>query len=427
MRVTLAYGRNGLPVEIPEESTVLIPKQNPGLADEAAAVRDALEEPIGSPPLRDIVSASDRVAIVFSDLTRPMPTARVLPHLLSELAHVPDKQILLINALGTHRGNTPGELDEILGPDVARRYPILQHDAWDKENLVEVGTSSFGHLILINRAYCEADIRIVTGLIEPHLFAGFSGGPKAVLPGIAGFDTIMQNHGYKMLAHPRATYGYNEGNPMWEEVREAARMARPHFVLNVSVNRKREITGVFAGEMEAAHAAGVQAVRESAMVPVGKLYDIVVTTNSGYPLDLNLYQGGKGMRAALPVLKRGGAMIYVAECKDGIPDHGEYEEIVHRAGSPEGILDLLRQPGFQAHDQWQAQVHAGVLLHAAEVHVYSDYLSDEQLTGMLCVPCRSVENTLETLMQRYGPDASVCVLPEGPQTIPYLTDGDGPS
>jgi len=423
MRVTLAYGRHGLPVEIPDEATVLIPKQNPGLVDEAAALRDALEQPIASPPLRDIVSAHDTVAIVFSDLTRPMPTARVLPSLLAQLSHVPNEHILLINALGTHRRNTSDELIEILGPEVAGRYPILQHDAWDEENLVHVGTSSFGHPILINRAYCEADIRILTGLIEPHLFAGFSGGPKAVLPGIAGFRTIMQNHGYKMLAHPRATYGYNEGNPMWEEVREAARMVKPDFILNVTVNRKREITGVFGGEMEAAHAAGVQAVRESAMVPVTAPYDIVITTNSGYPLDLNLYQGGKGMRAALPILKRGGAMIYVAECQDGIPDYGEYQKIVHRAGSAQGILDLLRQPGFQAHDQWQAQVHAGILLYASEVHVYSDYLSDEQITGMLCVPCRSVEATLNTLMRRYGPNARVCLLPEGPQTIPYLEDG----
>lgn len=427
MKVTLAYGRHGLPVEVPDNATVLIPKQNPGLADEAAALREALERPIDSPPLRELVSPRDTVAIVFSDLTRPMPTARVLPPLLAHLSHVPNEQILLINALGTHRCNTPSELAEILGEEVLARYPILQHDAWDDENLVRLGISSFGHPILINRAYCEADVRILTGLIEPHLFAGFSGGPKAVLPGIAGFSTIMHNHGYEMLAHPRATYGYNEGNPMWEEIREAARMARPHMILNVTVNRKREITGVFAGEMETAHAAGVQAVRESAMVPVPEPYDIVITTNSGYPLDLNLYQGGKGMRAALPILKRGGAMIYVAECQDGIPEHGEYREIVHRAGSAEGILDLLQQPGFQAHDQWQAQVHAGVLLHAAEVHVYSENLSDEEIIGMLCVPCRSVEVTLATLMKRYGPDARVCVLPEGPQTIPYLDNGDGVS
>jgi len=420
MKIPLAYGRHGLQVEIPDDATVLLPKQNPGLPSEAQALYRALEQPLSAPPLREMVSSQDTVAIVFSDLTRPMPTARVLPPLLEHLSHVPDDQILLINALGTHRCNTPNELAEILGEPVLSRYPILQHDAWDEENLVRLGTSSFGHPILVNRPYCEADVRILTGLIEPHLFAGFSGGPKAVLPGIAGFRTIMQNHGYEMLAHPKATYGYNEGNPMWEEIREAARMAKPHMILNVSVNRKREITGVFAGEMEAAHAAGVQAVRESAMVPVDQRYDIVITTNSGFPLDLNLYQGGKGMRAALPVLKRGGTLIYVAECQDGIPEHGEYREIVHQAGSAQGILDLLQQPGFQAHDQWQAQVHAGVLLHAAEVHVYSENLSDEEITGMLCVPCRSVEDTIAALKERYGPEARICVLPEGPQTIPYL-------
>jgi len=291
VRVKLAYGKEGLWVELPDENvTVVEPRFVPGLPDEREAIRKALRDPMGTPPLRELVRSTDTVAIAFSDITRPMPNDRVLPLLLEELSHVPRKNIVLINALGTHRRNTEEELVKMLGREIVEGYRIVQHDAQDKNGLVHLGESSFGHEIWINRIYMEASVRILTGLIEPHLFAGFSGGPKAVLPGLAGEVTILGNHGAEMVGHPKATWGITKGNPLWEEMWEVAQKTEPAFLLNVTVNKHRQITGVFAGDLDQAHQKGTKFARESAMVGVPAPFDIVVTTNSGYPLDLNLYQ-----------------------------------------------------------------------------------------------------------------------------------------
>jgi len=419
VRISLAYGQRGLQVDIPDKATVLRPKEAEGLLDERHALQQALRHPLGCPPLREMVRSQDRVVIVFSDITRPMPNDRVLPVLLKELAHVPDRNIYLLNALGTHRANNTLELETMLGADLVQRYTILQHDAWDERNLVELGRTSYGHRLFVNRHFMEADFKILTGFIEPHFFAGFSGGPKAILPGIAGIESIMDNHSYEMLNHPKATWGFTEGNPVWEEMSEAAKLAKPDFILNVTLNRKRHITGVFAGELQLAHQRGVAFARQIAMVPVDAPYDIVLTTNSGYPLDINLYQAVKGMSSAAQIVRPGGSIIIAAECRDGVPDYGEYRKIVHEAGSVEGILKMISQPGFRRHDQWEAQIQARVL-QRAQVYVYSDYLLDTEIEGMLLKPCHNIEATINQLQKRYGPQARLCVLPEGPQTIPYL-------
>ena len=418
MQVELAYGSEGLVVRVPDHADVVLPRQVSGLPDERSAIESALRHPIGCPPLRDLVGPDDHVAIVISDITRPMPNDRVLPVLLKELAHVPRDNVLLLNALGTHRPNTPRELEAMLGADILRNYAVHQHDAWDGGGLVDLGITAYGHRALVNRRYHEATFKILTGFIEPHFFAGFSGGPKAVLAGIGGFELIMGNHGYEMLSHPSATWGRTEGNPLWEEMREVAAMASPDFLLNVTLNRQRQITRVFAGDVWKAHRKGVEFARRSAMIPVDGPYDIVLTTNSGYPLDINLYQAVKGMSCAAQVVKPGGTIIVAAECRDGVPEYGEYRNLVHRAGSVEGILEMIGQPGFRHHDQWEAQLQARVQ-QIADVHVYSDCLTDEEIRGMLLRPCRDIEATLADLTRRAA-DARVCILPEGPQTIPYL-------
>ncbi len=399
-------------------TTVVEPRFVEGL-DEKAALRDALHHPIGTPPLRDLVTPEDQVAIVFSDLTRPMPSNRVLPILLEEIGHVPKENILLINALGTHRPNTREELTRILGQEVMEKYRIVQHDCWDYEKLVYLGETSHGHEAWVNKDYIEADFKILTGLIEPHFFASFSGGPKAILPGIAGEKTILGNHSAKMIAHPKATWGLTIGNPIWEEAKEVAERAGCTFLLNVSVNKRGEITGVFAGDLGQAHARGTTFVKALAMVPVPHPFDIVITTNSGYPLDLNLYQTVKGMSAAAQVVKPGGSIILAAECRDGIPDHGKYKELLHMASSPQKLLEIINTPGFSMQDQWEAQIQA-LIQTKADVYLKTSYLSDEEICQALLVPCHSLEEEVERLLERYGPQASICVLPEGPQTIPYL-------
>lgn len=423
MQVTLAYGRTGLRVQVPDDATILLPQETPGLADERQAIRAALSQPLGCLPLAESVRPDDRVVIVFSDITRPMPNDRVLPVLLEALQHVPRENILLLNGLGTHRPNTPEELREMLGADIAGNYAIAQHDAWDHANLVDLGLTRSGHRAWINRAFMQATFKILTGFIEPHIFAGFSGGPKAVLPAIAGLDSILANHGFEMLNHAKATWGVTEGNPVWEEMLEVAHKARPNLLLNVSLNRHRQITAVFAGELTQAHRQGVRYARERAMAPVREPYDIVITTNSGYPLDINLYQAVKGMSCAAQIVKPGGSVIIAAECRDGVPAHGEYRNLIHQGGSVQGILEMLGQPGFCRHDQWEAQLQAGIQS-KADVYVHSSFLSDEELRGMLFIPCHDIEQTLAELRRKYGPQARICVLPEGPQTIPYL-DSDG--
>lgn len=424
MRIKLAYGRDGLWVDLPDgaNTTLIEPLFVEGLEDEAASLTEALRQPIGAPPLHSLLKPADTVAIVFSDITRPMPNARVLPVLLAELARsgVPDGQVTLINGLASHRKQTQAELEGMLGPEILRRYRVLQHDAWDAANLVEVAPNHAGRVVRVNRAYLEASVRILTGFIEPHFFAGFSGGPKAVLPGIADLESIMDNHNAVMIGSDHATWAVTSGNPIWEEMFAIANATRPAFLLNVTLNKNKQITGVFAGDLRAAHAAGTEFVRRKAMQPVNEPFDVVITSNSGYPLDLNLYQAVKGMSAAAQIVREGGDIIIAAECWDGIPTHGEYARLLREAPSLEDLHRRITAPGFRCQDQWQVQVQARIQ-EKANVHVFAGGLSDQELAEAKVHPCRSIEDTLAQILAR-KPDASIAVLPEGPQTVPYIVE-----
>jgi nickel-dependent lactate racemase len=221
MQVNLAYGREGLPVNLPNQTQVVAAPFVPGVPDEAAALRAALRQPIESEPLAAKVRPGDRVVLIHSDITRATPNDRILPVLLAELeaAGIARRDITLINALGTHRRQTEAELRRMLGDHIVENYRCLQHDAYDDANLILLGQTSFGHPVRVNRHYLEADVRILTGFIEPHFFAGFSGGPKGVLPALAGAESVLTNHGREMIAHPKATWGITTGNPIWEEIR----------------------------------------------------------------------------------------------------------------------------------------------------------------------------------------------------------------
>ena len=424
MKTRLAYGDSGLVVELPDGVDIITSRFVPGLADEGDALRQALRQPIESAPLGDIAGEGDRIVIVHSDITRATPNDRILPVLLAELegAGVRRDDIVLLNALGTHRAQTDAELRSMLGDSIVDDYVCLQHDIEDEDNLVSLGETSLGHPVRVNRTYLEADVKILTGFIEPHFFAGFSGGPKAVLPALAGAESVLSNHGYSMIGHPEARWGATHGNPIWEEMLEVAQRTEPDFLLNVALNSAGEITGVFAGDLQAAHAAGCQFVQQNAMVPVAEPYDVAVTTNSGYPLDQNLYQCVKGMSAARQIVRDGGAIVLAGECRDGIPDHGLYARLLSEAGSPQRVLDMVSKPGFAAQDQWQVQIQAIIQLEV-EVFVYSDGLSDQQISDALFTPCRRIEDTIQELTHRYGKDMRICVMPEGPQTIAYLDGG----
>jgi len=418
MRIRLAYGVSGLWLDLPDtlDVTVLEPEFVPALPDPEAALRAALAAPLDSPPLRECVRASDRVAIVFSDITRPTPNHLLLPAVLEAIAHVPPEQIVLCNALGTHRANTPEELARLLGPAANGCYRVVQNNAFDPATQVCLGRTSRGHELWINREYMAADVKILTGFIEPHFFAGFSGGGKAAMPGMAGLQTVLGNHDAGMIDHPRATWGVTCGNPIWEEAREAALRTEPAFLLNVTLNRDQAVTGVFAGALPAAHDAGIAFACRTAMIEVAAPFDIVITTNAGYPLDQSLYQSVKGMSAAAQIVRPGGAIILAAACADGIPEHGLYGELLRSAGSPADVLAMVRAFDPPRQDQWQAQIQALVQLRA-DVYIYTDGLTDAQVRDALLQPCHDIPALVGDLLARYGPGARVAVLPEGPQTI----------
>jgi nickel-dependent lactate racemase len=335
------------------------------------------------------------------------------------VSHVPREQITLINALGTHRTNTDAELAAMLGDELVRRYRVIQHDCDDEAQLTCVGTLSSGEPLYLNRTYASASVRILTGLIEPHFFAGFSGGPKAVLPGIASRDNIMRSHSADLIAHPKATWGVTGGNPIFAKMSEAARLSRADFLLNVSVNKAKEITGVFAGDPAVAHERGSAFVGAQCRRPVPHSFDVVLTTNAGYPLDQNLYQTIKGIYTGAQVVREGGAIIVAAECRDGIPAHGNYGRLLTRRETPAALLELFQTPGFSCSDQWQVQIQAQIQTRA-RVYVKSDYLTDEAIVVAHLIPCHSVEATLAELGAEFGPDATFCVLPQGPETVPFV-------
>ena len=422
MRINLAYGKTGLPLELDDSLnvTVVEPAFVSALADPEAAVRAALRAPIGTPPLHDLVRPGMRVGVVFSDITRPVPNPLLLTAVLDVLDAIPGVDVTLFNALGTHRPNTEAELRTMLGDTIFERRRIVQNNTFDPATQVRVGLTSKGHETWLNAELMRCDLKVLTGFIEPHLFAGFSGGGKAVMPGMAGQRTVLGNHDAGMVGHPQAIWGVTQGNPIWEEVREVAGQAGPLFLLNVTLNRDKAVTGVFAGELDRAHAAGCAFVKRSAMVAVARPFDIMVTTNSGYPLDINLYQSVKGMRAADQIVRPGGAILIATRCGDGIPEHGLYGKILRESKSPQELLAKICAPGFLEQDQWQAHIQALVQL-KADIYVKSDGLTDEQVRSALLLPCRRIEDTVSELLGKYGRGASICVMPEGPQTIPYVS------
>jgi nickel-dependent lactate racemase len=421
MTIRLAYGKKGLELDLPGvRADIIAPSHRQGLQEERTAVLHALDHPIGVEPLRDWLRPGCRICITFTDLTRATPNERIIPWILEYLVRhgITPGQITLLNQIATHRPNTRRELEQMLTPSVVNDYLVVNHEPTNRDALVQLGVTESGAPALINRRYIEADVRITTGFIEPHLFAGFSGGVKGIMPGIAGLETIMSNHGYHHIADPAATFGVTVGNPVWEEMRNIALRAGKTFLLNVALNNDREITGVFAGDLVESHASGCEFVRQSAMQPVNAPYDLVITTNSGYPLDLNLYQTAKGMAAAARIVKRGGTIIVASECSEGVPSNSEFESLLHSAGDPDTLLKRLVLAENIVPDQWQAQIQSNCQ-RRARVLLFSG-MPDDVVRNALLEPCHDIPAEVASRTATGKTPPSVAVLPVGPLTIPYL-------
>jgi nickel-dependent lactate racemase len=416
VRVDLAYGRHGTSVEVPDSSDVILPVDAPALDDEDAAIRAALHAPVAGAALGALVEGARRVAVVFPDLTRPMPNRTVLPPLLDELARagVPDERVTLLCATGTHRQATAAEMAELIGPELVARYRIVDHDAGSDEH-VPVGAVD-GVAVLLQREYVEADVRIVTGFVEPHFFAGFSGGPKAVCPGLAATETILEAHHPRRIADQRATFLTRHGNPVHDYVRVATALAPPQLSVDVAINRARRVTAVFAGPLTETHDAACAHVGAAARREVEAPYDLVVSTNGGHPLDRNLYQAVKGMAAADRVRQPGGTVVMAAACGDGVPDDGAFARLLAESRTP---ADLVASTAGPELDRWQAQV-LGRVLARGEVRLHSDGLGTDAIQTAQLVPAPDLDEAVGDTLAALGPSARVAVLPEGPLTVATL-------
>ena len=421
MILSLAYGRGGLDVELPEERTTIVaPDYPPPAPDERCAVVTALRQPVAGPPLRKIVRPGARVAISVCDGTRPQPRQIVVPAILEELDGIVRlEDVVILVATGTHRGNTRQELRAMLGGEVLDSVRVVNHDARSRNSLRWLGVQGSGVPVWLNAEWVDADVRITTGVVEPHFFAGFSGGPKMVAPGLAGLETVLTLHDAVRIGDPSARWGVTRGNPVHDDVRAIASATGTDFSLDVVIDGAKRIIQAFGGELFAMHRAACALARSHAMCPVPAAFDIVVTSNSGFPLDQNLYQSVKGMSAAAEIVRPGGLIVCAAECLDGFPDHGSYRSELTLAASPQTLLESIAARTQTVPDQWQIQIQARIQSQSRVV-MHTSFLSDDDLAAAHLEQTHDIAATVNEALDAAGPHAHVCALPAGPQTIPYL-------
>jgi len=414
--IELPCGKCSITVQIPTKNIVgVLTRQDArGLADEREAIIQSLRSPIESPPLRDLIKPSDKVVVLATDNTRPCPDDRILPPLLAELESViPRENITIVVALGLHPPLNKAELSEKLGKDIVANYNVFNHDVNDT---VYIGTTSRGTPVDIDRRVIAPDFRISTGFIEPHFFAGFSGGRKSIAPGVFSARSAYHNHGYHMIEHPKVQAGILQGNPIHEDMVEQAQMAKLNFIVNVLLNKQNEITHVVAGHPFKAHEKGCQIEREIAGVEVPQRADITITTNSGAPLDMDLYQTCKGIDTAAQVTRNGGVIIIASMCSAGIgPD--EFLELHRSVDSPKEVIRKVKREE-PIGVQWENQILARTQL-KHDIYLVSS-LDDNIVRDMMITPISTVEEGLEKAFSVLGDDAEIIVIPEGPLILPLL-------
>ncbi len=422
MRVHLEYGRFGLEAELPDRNVVkcLGYRAADPLGDARREVGIRLASPNGTPPLADLAHGRKSACVVISDITRPVPNATLLEPILTTLEYsgIPRDRILILVATGLHRPNVGDELIEMVGRKIAETYRIENHHGCELSEHVHLGESPRGVPAWIDRRYVEADLKITTGLIEPHFMAGFSGGRKLICPGIAGLETIRVWHSPRFLEHPSATSGVLDGNPVHEENTWIARQAGCDFIVNTVIDARRQILAIVAGDMEKAFLEGVGFVRPLVTDTVAEPVDIVVTSSAGYPLDTTFYQSVKGMVAALPILKPGGTVVIAASLSEGIgsPD---FRRLFDENRSLESFMERITGSDYFVMDQWQLEELAKVR-RKAKVKMISDGLPPETLKGLFVEPAPSVEAAVSDSLREYGPDASIAVIPKGPYVCAAL-------
>jgi nickel-dependent lactate racemase len=423
VQTTFAFGKTGLVVSLPDgrDYDIVESRSASPIVDVQAAIERALDHPIGSMPLVELAAGKRTAAISVCDITRPAPNRVTLPPLLARLhaAGIPEEGITILIATGLHRGATEAEIRTILGPEIAARYQVVNHDARAFTDHLALGSTARGTPVYIDRRFMEADLHITLGFIEQHLMLGFSGGRKLIAPGLAAQETIKVIHSPRFMREPMATEGSIDENPLHAELLEIARLARHDFILDVTLTQQREISGVFAGNPVGAHAAGVEFLRSTSLAAVPALADAVITSAAGYPLDLTFYQMAKGITAAQHVVKPGGRILILAECAEGIGSP-EYARMLRDF---EGNAEYLRKIADSevVADQWQLEKLALVGL-ANEMFFYTPGVSADDLGAFGAHSFTDLNVAVDRLLEGLPDSARIVLIPEGPYTFARVID-----
>ena len=414
--IKIPYYTSSLDLHIQEENleAVITAKTDEYVAEksEAELVREALENPIGTPRLRELAKGKKKVTLVTSDHTRAVPSKLTLPILLSEIREgSPDADITILIATGLHRATTEAEQRRMFGDSIVDNEKIAVNDAFKDDDFAYVRTLPSGAELWVNKLALDCDLLITEGFIEPHFFAGFSGGRKSILPGICNAATVNENHSYKAIASPYSTTGVLEHNPIHEDMVCAARAVNTQFILNVALNGEKKVIAAFAGDLEQAHATGVKFVRELAQCP-SITGDIVITSNGGYPLDQNLYQSPKAVATAEACCKEGGVIIMCASCFDGMG--GTHFEKLIVKGTVDEIDQFLSKipPKETIAEQWCAQIYSRILK-KYRIILVTTYLDHDMVRKANMIPASSPDEALAMAYEMMGADARVVVIPDG--------------
>jgi len=422
----LDYGKEWIEVNLnPNWNTTIIrPLKQIVIKNPIEAIRDAIKNPIGSLPLQAIIKTQKSiksVCIVISDATRPVPTHLIIEGLMKELIDygIQEKKIRILIATGLHRPSSREELKTILGEVLTSDVKISNHNATDKKYLVALHNNDLENPIYINKYYYESDLKILTGYVEPHFFFGFSGGYKSIIPGLAGAETILANHSAQNIASPYARFGIPKNNPLAQHSSNYAKKVGVDFTINICINKNHEITQIAAGDLELVHKRLVDYQKKFIFKEIQEPFDIVVCGNGGYPLDINLYQAVKSIAIGEMGVKRGGTIISVNECREGVGvGQDKFKELIFSGKNPKIIYDKILMKEIVVPDQWQIQVLTRILM-KSEVYIVSN-MKEEEIGNIGLKHANTVENAINKSLIKHGIDANILILPNGPQILPFI-------
>ena len=419
MRVQMRYGHGTVAVNIPDKNLagVLETAASVPLADADKAVWQAISQPTTSPSLAEVAKGRDSACIVISDITRPVPNQVILPPILETLeqAGISRDEITILIATGIHRPNEGKELEEMVGRSIMDSYRVVNHFSQNPETHTHLGETRKGTPVYIDKTYLAADLKIITGLIEPHLMAGYSGGRKAICPGLASIETMKVMHGPELMEHPKSAVGILDGNPFHMEATEIALMAGVDFSLNVAIDKQRQITGVFAGDLVESHLTGAKFVEKNAKVTLSEPVDAVIVSSAGYPLDTTFYQAIKGLLTAVEIVKQGGSILLVAACSEGIGSK-PFTDLLFKTDDLTAFVQGLYNPANFVIDQWQLEELAKVA-RKADIYFYTDGIPYQQRSKLFVHPLKNPQEGIEELLIRYGEDVQIAAIPEGPYVL----------